>query len=146
MSRVHVYLTFPFVLSWSLVEAMATGCVIVASDTGPVREAIEHERNGLLTPFLDPAALAGKVLAVLADPAAHAALGKAARATALARYDRRACLDRTLELLGASAEKNPKDVADRPSKRPNNFPMRKRALAAKVFANGINRIRTRAKN
>jgi glycosyltransferase involved in cell wall biosynthesis len=100
VSRVHIYLTFPFVLSWSLVEAMAIGCVIVASDTAPVREAIAHEVNGLLTPFLEPDALAEKVVAVLADPARFEPLREAARATALARYNRRECLAQALELLG----------------------------------------------
>jgi glycosyltransferase involved in cell wall biosynthesis len=111
VSSVHVYLTFPFVLSWSLIEAMAMGCAIVASDTAPVREAIEHERSGLLTPFLDPPALAAKVIAVLADPEAHASLGKAARAHALARYDKGACISRALELLGAEPKDAPDDQA-----------------------------------
>jgi len=104
VSRVHVYLTFPFVLSWSFIEAMATGCTIVGSDTPPVREAIEHGQNGLLTPFHDPSALAEKVVGVLADPVSYASLGKAARATALARYDKGACLARALELLGVEPQ------------------------------------------
>lgn len=100
VSAVHVYLTFPFVLSWSLVEAMATGCVLVASDTAPVREAISHDVDGLLTPFHDPDALAEKVASVLANPEAFARLGRAARAKALARYSREACLDEALSILG----------------------------------------------
>ncbi len=99
-SRVHVYLTFPFVLSWSLIEAMALGCVIVGSDTAPVREAITHEVNGLLTPFHAPDALADKIVSVLADHAAFAHLGHAARATALGRYEKNACLDETMARLG----------------------------------------------
>jgi glycosyltransferase involved in cell wall biosynthesis len=100
VSRVHVYLTFPFVLSWSLVEAMATGCVIVASDTAPVREAITHNVDGLLTPFHDPVALAEKIAGILADPDEFAHLGEAARATALARYAKKTCLERALSILG----------------------------------------------
>ena len=100
VSRVHVYLTFPFVLSWSLVEAMALGAVIVASDTAPVREAISHDVNGLLTPFHDPAGLADKVSRVLADPDAFAHLGRAARATAASRYTRSACVAEAMEKLG----------------------------------------------
>jgi glycosyltransferase involved in cell wall biosynthesis len=100
VSRVHVYLTFPFVLSWSLVEAMTTGCVIVASDTAPVREAITHDVDGLLTPFHDPAGLAEKIASILADPAEFARLGENARATALARYAKRTCVERALSILG----------------------------------------------
>jgi glycosyltransferase involved in cell wall biosynthesis len=64
-SDAHVYLTYPFVASWSLREALACGCAIVASDTGPVSEFITHGRNGILTPFLDPAALAEQISIVL---------------------------------------------------------------------------------
>ena len=109
VSRVHVYLTFPFVLSWSLVEAMAIGCVIVASDTAPVREAITHEQNGLLTPFHDPEALAEKITGVLADPARFEPLRQAARETALTRFDKGDCLKRALELLGLDSEAAPND-------------------------------------
>jgi glycosyltransferase involved in cell wall biosynthesis len=83
---------------------MAVGCTIVGSDTPPVREAIEHGQNGLLTPFHDPSALAEKVVGVLADPASYALLGKTARATALARYDKDDCLARALELLGVEPQ------------------------------------------
>ena len=100
ISSAHVYLTFPFVLSWSLIEAMSAGCTIVASDTAPVREAIEPGVNGLLVPFHDDAALARTLAAVLEAPASHASLGAAARRTALQRYDRRACVPRALRLLG----------------------------------------------
>ncbi|MCI4678573.1 glycosyltransferase [Rhodoblastus acidophilus] len=100
VSRTHVYLTFPFVLSWSLIEAMALGCVIVASDTAPVREAITHEINGLLTSFHDPDALADQVARVLSDPVAFVQLGRAARATALGRYARSACIAEAMERLG----------------------------------------------
>ena len=64
-SDAHVYLTYPFVLSWSLREALATGCTVVASDTAPLREFITHGQNGLLTPFLEPDRLADTILEVL---------------------------------------------------------------------------------
>jgi glycosyltransferase involved in cell wall biosynthesis len=64
-SDVHVYLTYPFVASWSLREAMACGCAIVASDTVPVQEFITHGENGVMTPFHDSKALAAQVLTVL---------------------------------------------------------------------------------
>ena len=66
-SDAHVYLTYPFVLSWSLRESLACGCAVVASDTAPLREFITHGENGLLTPFLEPDRLADTVLDVLED-------------------------------------------------------------------------------
>ncbi len=106
VSRVHVYLTFPFVLSWSMVEAMAIGCVVVGSDTAPVREAIRHGENGLLTAFHDKEALARSIIGVLADPARFAHLGRAARETVLARYEKSACLREVMAVLGID-EKTP---------------------------------------
>jgi glycosyltransferase involved in cell wall biosynthesis len=66
-SDAHVYLTYPFVASWSMREALAAGCALVGSDTPPVREFITHGENGLLTSFFDPPALAKSVLRVLED-------------------------------------------------------------------------------
>ena len=83
-SDAHVYLTYPFVASWSLREALACGCAIVASDTAPVQEFVQHGATGLLTPFLDPAALADAILGVLADDARTAWLRAGARAYAVA--------------------------------------------------------------
>jgi glycosyltransferase involved in cell wall biosynthesis len=87
VSTVHVYLTYPFVLSWSLLEAMSAGCAIVASDTAPVREAIRHGETGQLVDFFDPAALAQQVIALCDDPAERARLGAQARAFAVENYD-----------------------------------------------------------
>jgi glycosyltransferase involved in cell wall biosynthesis len=86
-SDAHVYLTYPFVASWSLREALAMGCAIVASDTGPVREFIRHRRNGVLTPFLDPKALADRILEVLEDKALSTRLRTNARAYAESHLD-----------------------------------------------------------
>jgi len=86
-SDAHVYLTYPFVASWSLREALATGCAIVASDTGPVREFIRHRRNGVLTPFLDHKALADCILEVLEDKALSTRLRANARAYAETHLD-----------------------------------------------------------
>jgi glycosyltransferase involved in cell wall biosynthesis len=89
LSTVHVYLTYPFVLSWSLLEAMSAGCAIVASDTAPLREAIVDGQTGLLTDFFDAPALANKVATLLADAAQRERLGHQARAFARDTYDLR---------------------------------------------------------
>ena len=64
ISRCHIYLTMPFVLSWSLLEAMSMQATIVASDVAPVREAVTHGETGLLVDFFDPDALAAQVVEV----------------------------------------------------------------------------------
>jgi glycosyltransferase involved in cell wall biosynthesis len=87
LSTVHVYLTYPFVLSWSLLEAMSAGCAIVASDTQPLREAIVHNETGTLFNFFDPAALAQSVCELLNKPEERIRLGANARAFAKLNYD-----------------------------------------------------------
>jgi len=87
VSRCHVYLTVPFVLSWSLLECMSMQATIVASDVAPVREVINHGETGLLVDFFDPEGLARQVAEVLARPGDFAHLGPAARARAVAHYD-----------------------------------------------------------
>lgn len=97
LSSVHVYLTYPFVLSWSLLEAMSCGCAIVASNTQPLREAIVHGETGRLVDFFDVPGLAEEVCALLADPAARIKLGAKARAFAQANYDlQTVCLPRQI--------------------------------------------------
>ncbi len=78
-SDAHVYLTYPFVASWSLREALACGCALVGSDTAPVREFVQDGVNGLLAPLLDPARLAERVLEVLKDETLAAHLRQGAR-------------------------------------------------------------------
>jgi glycosyltransferase involved in cell wall biosynthesis len=96
----HVYLTYPFVLSWSLLEAMACGAVVIGSATAPVEEVICHGRNGLLVDFFDGDAMADGITAVLEDPAAHRSLGEAARRTVLEGYDLKSvCLPQQLALV-----------------------------------------------
>jgi len=81
-SDVHAYLSYPFIASWSLREAMACGCCVVAGDTEPAREFVADGVTGVLTPPLDPEAVADRVLALLDDPLRRARLGGAARAFA----------------------------------------------------------------
>jgi glycosyltransferase involved in cell wall biosynthesis len=99
VSAAHVYLTVPFVLSWSLIEALAAGCVVVASRTPPVEEVIEDGRNGLLVDFFSPGAIAERVAGVLADRAGHVALARRARESVLADYDLAPCLARQRQLV-----------------------------------------------
>ncbi len=87
ISRCHIYLTVPFVLSWSLLESMSMGATIVASDVAPVREAITHGETGLLVDFFQPEQLAAEVVKVLGSPADYAHLGPAARAHVVETYD-----------------------------------------------------------
>ena len=100
VSRCHVYLTYPFVLSWSCIEALAAGCVVVGSDTGPVKEAIEDGVNGLLVDFFDHVTLAEKIIATLSDPGRFNHIRHNARHTAKERYDLSSvCLPRQLTLI-----------------------------------------------
>ena len=85
-SDVHVYLTVPFVLSWSMVDAMSCGAVVLGSDTPPVAEMITEGHNGLLADFFDADAIATKAAAVLRDPAAYRPLGRAAEQTVRDKY------------------------------------------------------------
>lgn len=115
VSTAHVYLTYPFVLSWSCIEAMSVGCAIVASDTAPVRDVIEDDENGVLTPFHDHRALAAAICDLVADAPRRARLSKAARETALFGFDIRPCVRRTLDILGI-------DIADRGAEPIGHFP------------------------
>jgi glycosyltransferase involved in cell wall biosynthesis len=87
VSAAHVYLTVPFVLSWSMLEAMSVGALVIGSDTAPVREVIAHGKNGLLVDFFSPQHIADTVCDVLANPQAHAHLRVAARQSVVERYD-----------------------------------------------------------
>ncbi len=102
VSRVHVYLTYPFVLSWSLMEAMACEAAIVASDVAPVREVISDNETGLLVDFFDQEALIEKVVGLLDDAEARTRMGKAARQLMVDKYDlTRICLPRQLQWVKA---------------------------------------------
>jgi len=98
ISSAHVYLTYPFVLSWSMIEAMSMGAPVIASDTAPVVEVIEDGENGWLVDFFDPQALAAKVSEVLGQE--NSEVRKRARQTAVDRYDLHSvCLPKQIELV-----------------------------------------------
>ncbi|RAP58296.1 glycosyltransferase family 4 protein [Oleiagrimonas sp. MCCC 1A03011] len=82
VSKAHVYFTFPFVLSWSLLEAMACGCHVIASDTAPVREVISNQENGVLVNFFEPDELADVVSHALLQEDSGMAIRKQAPRTA----------------------------------------------------------------
>ncbi|MFO1389276.1 glycosyltransferase family 4 protein [Cellvibrio sp.] len=106
LSSVHVYLTYPFVLSWSLLEAMSIGCAIVASDTAPVSEVIAHNKTGRLVDFFDREALAAQVINLLECPTERERLGNAAREFAIHNYDlKNVCLPKQMEWVQKLARK-----------------------------------------
>ncbi len=100
LSSVHIYLTYPFVLSWSLLEAMSIGCAIIASDTKPLLEAIIHNETGKLVNFFDVESLINEVCELLDDPINRKRLGDNARRFAIKNYDlNNVCLPRQLEWI-----------------------------------------------
>jgi glycosyltransferase involved in cell wall biosynthesis len=122
ISTAHVYLTYPFVLSWGLLEAMAAGCAVIGSRTAPVEEVIDGT-NGYLVDFFDTEGIAERICGVLEDPAASEEIRRNARRTVLERYDlQRICLPAHLELIGRLAGKAPSPVA-KPGRRAARRPV-----------------------
>lgn len=103
-SDAHVYLTIPFVLSWSLMEAMATGCLVVASDTEPVREVMRDQENGLLVDFFDVDALTNRIIAAVTRAEDLAPLRQAAVDTINQRYPLGRSLQRYITVLKKLAD------------------------------------------
>ena len=99
ISSVHVYLTYPFVLSWSLLEAMSIGCTIVASNTSPLHEVITDNVNGLLFDFFNFNELSNLVIKLLEDPFLRKELGTNAREFASENYDIRLCLKKQIDWI-----------------------------------------------
>jgi glycosyltransferase involved in cell wall biosynthesis len=99
ISDLHFYPTAPFVLSWSLLSAMATGCVVLASDVAPVQEVITSGVNGLLEPLFDIDRFTETALSVLDDPGAFAHLGRAALETIASSYTVDVCIPPIKEFL-----------------------------------------------
>ncbi len=103
ITSAHVYLTVPFVLSWSLMEAMSTGALIVGSDTEPVREVVTHDQNGQLVDFFDVDALVTKLCHILDNKADYQPLKEQARQTILDKYSTYDLLPRYWELIQSVA-------------------------------------------
>lgn len=116
ISSAHVYLTYPFVLSWSMLEAMAAGCLVIGSRTAPVEEVIRHGENGLLVDFFSAADIAGAVIAALEQPEEFRSIRAQARQTIVDGYDlHRICLPAQLRLL--------EEVRRRSSRHPQRNPL-----------------------
>jgi glycosyltransferase involved in cell wall biosynthesis len=113
-SDAHVYLTYPFVASWSLREALAIGCPVVGADTQPVREFVTHGENGLLTPCLEPKTLANTIIGLLEN----APLSQTLRANAQTYAERRLAMPDYLHaycnLIGRLTGENPMPAASGP--------------------------------
>ncbi len=112
-SHAHVYLTVPFVLSWSLLDAMAAGCAIVGSDTAPVREAMRHGESGLLADMHQPERIAEAIARLLDDRTLAKRLGAAARRTAADRYALARLLPMQIALLRAMVRRDRPRIAAR---------------------------------
>ena len=105
LSDLHIYLTVPFVLSWSMLNALSCGCTVLGSDTAPVREVITHGANGLLAGFFDEDALLRESLRVLESPADFRHLGERGRATIAEHYSNEVCLPQLESLFRRIAGK-----------------------------------------
>lgn len=105
LSDLHIYLTAPFLIGWSLFDSLACGCVVLASDVGPVREVIEHERTGLLAGFFDLDALTTQALCVLADPQTFRPLGDAGAALINEKYSLSKILPRMLDFYKRTVQR-----------------------------------------
>ena len=113
VSRVHVYLTYPFVLSWSFLEAMASEAAIVASDTALAREAITDGKTGLLVDFFNRDALVEKICATLEDAELRKEMGRAAREHVVKTYDlKRHCLPAQMQWIENLARLEPGKASD----------------------------------
>ncbi len=118
---VHLYLTVPFVLSWSLINAMACGAAVVASDTAPVRDVVTHDETGRLVDFFDPAAMAEETLRLLEDTTAARRLGSNAVELVRGRYAMSAILPQMTQMYDEASRITRGLEAPRPRPKPAVF-------------------------
>jgi glycosyltransferase involved in cell wall biosynthesis len=105
LSDLHIYLTVPFVLSWSLLQAMAAECLVLSSATAPVQEIIEPGLHGLLADFYDVDGLANQALRALREPGQFRPLRTAARARIHEQYELKQCMAQRIELFQSLVQK-----------------------------------------
>jgi len=120
-SSVHIYLTRPFVLSWSMLEALSTGCLIVGSNTAPVKEVIQDGVNGLLVDFFSPKEIADRVEEVLNHPDRMAQIREKARETIFKKYDLAKLLPQHLKWIETGEIKNNKSTSSGKNKKKKSF-------------------------
>jgi len=109
VSAAHVYLTYPFVLSWSMLEAMSAGCLVIGSSTPPVMEVIDHGKNGLLVDFFNADEIANTVIEAIEHPEKYISLRKDARKTMVEKYDlKKICLPNQLLYIDQIISKHKK--------------------------------------
>ena len=106
VSSAHIYLTIPFVLSWSAMEALAAGCIVIGSRTAPVEEVIRDGENGFLVDFFAPEKIAAKTIEAIKAGDALRDMRRRARESILGRYDLATCLPRQLRFLAEVAERD----------------------------------------
>lgn len=100
VSRVHAYMTDPFVLSWSLLESLAAECLVIGSATAPVKEVVRTGENGILVDFFDVGDWSAKIARALAKPREYNDLRQQARRDIIVRYDLNGiCLPEQLKLI-----------------------------------------------
>ena len=121
VSAAHVYLTYPFVLSWSMLEAMSAGCLVIASDTAPVREVVQADETAIIVPFFAVDQLAETVVEALQTPAKFLSMREAARRSMIEHFDASICVPRMRLLL--------EDRICTPSAERKSFPNRTPASA-----------------
>lgn len=136
VSTVHVYLTYPFVLSWSLLEAMSAGCAIVASNTDPVKEFIKDSVHGLLVDFFDTQALIEQINFLMDSPVARQLMGIQARHRIQKNYDFKTCsLPRWLDLITTASQKRVVARSVHPVDRPFYIPPVNLVVATRLSKN-----------
>jgi glycosyltransferase involved in cell wall biosynthesis len=99
VTAAHAYLTYPFVLSWSMLEAMAAGALVIGSRTAPVEEVIADGENGRLVDFFDVPGWSAALIEALEAPERFASHRAAARRTVQGRYDLKICLPRVVDFV-----------------------------------------------